>query len=117
MKKVLIIDDSTIMRKMMKNILSKLGHDVVGEAVNGRIGVEKYQELNPDVVTMDFIMDEMDGLEALNCIMGINPDANVIMVSSMGQEVVVHDAIILGAKNFLVKPFNEQQVQSAFERL
>jgi two-component system chemotaxis response regulator CheY len=116
-KRVLIVDDSTIMRKMMKHIVTKNGHDVVGEAVNGRLGVELYMELEPDIVTMDYVMDEMDGLEALSCIIGINPDANVIMVSSMGQDLVVRDAIILGAKNFLLKPFDEKQVVTAFNKL
>ena len=117
MKTVLIVDDSAVMRRIVRNIVTKNGYDVVGEATNGRIGVKKYEDLRPDIVTMDMIMDEMNGLEALKSIIGINPDANVIMVSSMGQEVYVRDAIVHGAKNYLLKPFNEEQVITAFEKL
>jgi len=116
-KTVLIVDDSTIMRRMLKNIVTKNGHDVVGEAKNGRIGVEMFVELKPDVVTMDVVMDEMGGLEALGKIMEIDPTANVMMVSSMGQDVIVRDAIVIGAKNFLVKPFDEKQVVAALEKM
>ena len=117
MKTVLIVDDSTIMRRIMKSIVTKNGYEVVGEASNGKSGFKKYKELNPDIVTMDVIMDEMNGLEALSRIMGEDPDAKVIMVSSMGQEVIVRDAIVLGAKNFLLKPFDETQVIEAFNKL
>ena len=117
MKTVLLIDDSSIMRKILKSIITSNGYQVIGEASNGKDGVKKYKELKPDIVTMDFIMDDMDGLEALSRIIGIDPDANVIMVSSMGQEVIVRDAIILGAKNFLLKPFDEKQVMDAFKKL
>jgi two-component system chemotaxis response regulator CheY len=117
MKTVLIVDDSALMRRMMKNLLTKNGYEVIGEAGNGKIGVAKYTELNPDIVTMDVVMDEMNGLEALSHILGINPNANVVMVSSMGQDVIIRDAIILGAKHFLLKPFNEKQVIEAFNKL
>ena len=117
MKTVLIVDDSSLMRRIIRHIVIKHGYDVVGEAKNGRLGVEKYKELNPDVVTMDLVMDEMNGLEALKLIMEENPNANVIMVSSMGQDVVVRDAIVIGAKNFLLKPFDEQQVVDALKKL
>ena len=117
MKSVLLVDDSLMMRKMLRNILTKNGYDIVGEAENGEEAVEKYKELRPDAVTMDFVMDKMNGLDALRNIISINPGANVIMVSSMGQEVIVRDAIVLGAKNFLLKPFNEQQVVEALEKL
>jgi len=117
MRTVLIVDDSSLMRRIIKHIVIKNGYDVVGEAGNGRLGVEKYKELQPDVVTMDLVMDEMNGLEALKLIIEENPKANVIMVSSMGQDVVVRDAIVTGAKNFLLKPFDEQQVIEAFKKL
>ena len=117
MKTVLIVDDSTIMRRIMKNIVTKNGYNVVGEASNGKAGLKKYKDLRPDIVTMDVVMDEMDGLEALSRIIGENPDANVIMVSSMGQEVIVRDAIVLGARNFLLKPFDEKQVIDAFKKI
>jgi len=117
MKSVLLVDDSLMMRRMLRSILTKNGYDIVGEATNGEEAVEKYKELRPDAVTMDFVMDKMNGLDALRNIISINPGANVIMVSSMGQEVIVRDAIVLGAKNFLLKPFNEQQVVEALEKL
>ena len=117
MKKVLIVDDSSYMRRVVRNIVTKNGYEVVGEAPNGKVGVEKYKELRPDIVTMDVVMDEMDGLQALTQIISEDPNANVIMVSSMGQDVVVRDAIIVGAKNFLLKPFDEKQVMDAIKKL
>jgi len=102
---------------MIKNIVVKNGYDVLGEAENGKMGVEKYKELKPDFVTMDLIMDEMNGLEALKLIIEEDPDANVIMVSSMGQEVLVRDAIVNGAKHFVMKPFDERQVIDAIQKL
>jgi len=117
MKKVLIVDDSSLMRRLLKNILTKNGFDVIGEEKNGRLGFESFKKLKPDIVTMDLIMDEMNGLEALKLIISEKPDANVIMVSSMGQEVIVRDAIVSGAKHFLMKPFDEKQVIDAFKKL
>ena len=117
MKTVLIVDDSSLMRRLIKNIVVKNGYDVLGEAENGKKGVEKYKELKPDFVTMDLIMDEMNGLEALKLIIEEDPNANVIMVSSMGQEVLVRDAIVLGAKHFVMKPFDERQVMEAIKKL
>jgi len=117
MKTVLIVDDSSFMRRLIKKIFIKSGFDVVGEATNGKLGVEKYKELNPDLVTMDLVMDEMNGLDALKHILEFDPDANVIMVSSMGQDVIVRDAIVLGAKNFLLKPLDEEQVLEAIKKI
>jgi two-component system chemotaxis response regulator CheY len=117
MKTVLIVDDSALMRRIIRHILTKNGYEVVGEATNGKRGVEKFKELKPDIVTMDLVMDKMGGMEALRRIVEADPDANVIMVSSMGQEVVVRDAIVTGAKNFLLKPFDEKQVIDALRKL
>ena len=117
MKTVLIVDDSSLMRRLLRNIVIKNGFDVAGEAVNGKLGVEKFKELHPDIVTMDLVMDEMNGIDALKLIIEDTPEANVIMVSSMGQEVIVRDAIIAGAKDFLLKPFDEKQVMDAIGRL
>jgi len=117
MKTVLIIDDSAMMRRIMRNMVASIGYSVVGEARNGRIGVEKYKELNPDIVTMDLIMDEMDGIDALRQIRRLNSNAKVVMVSSMGQEVIVREAILCGAKAFILKPFNEKQIREIFNKL
>jgi len=117
MKTVLIVDDSAVMRMMMKDVLTSNGYEVVGEATNGKIGVKKYKELMPDVVTMDVTMDVMNGIEALSKIMGINPEAKVVMVSAMGQEVIIRDAIMLGAKGFIHKPFNVTQIVDIFSKL
>lgn len=107
-KKVLIIDDALFMRESLKSMLSKCADiEVVGEAPNGAIGVELYKELKPDVVTMDITMPEMDGIEALKRIKTLDPAARVIMISAMGQEGMVKQAILSGAKTFIVKPFTE----------
>lgn len=116
-KRVLIVDDSNFMRMSIKNILSKHGHTVVGEAENGEMGVEKYKELSPDLVTLDVTMREMGGLEALHEIIKYDVNAKVIMVSAMGQEPIVKAAIRLGAKAFLVKPFNEEVVKATLSKL
>jgi two-component system chemotaxis response regulator CheY len=117
MAKVLIVDDAAFMRISIKNTLAKNGYEVVGEAENGRVGVEKYKELNPDIVTMDITMPEMGGLEALKEIVKHDPGAKVVMVSAMGQEAMVRDAIISGAKGFIVKPFKEEGIVSAIKKL
>jgi len=117
MKRVMVVDDSAVMRMMIKNILVNNGFEVAGEAGNGRAAVKKYKEVRPDIVTMDVTMDEMNGIEALSRIMGIDPEAKIVMVSSMGQEVVVRDAIMLGAKGFILKPFNEKQIVEMFTKL
>ena len=117
MARVLIVDDAAFMRISIKNSLTKNGYEVVGEAENGRLGVEKYKELSPDIVTMDITMPEMSGIEALKEIMKINPAAQVIMVSAMGQENYVRDAIISGAKGFIVKPYKEESIIAAMKKL
>lgn len=116
MAKVLIVDDAAFMRISIKNILTKNGYEVVGEAENGAVAVEKYKELSPDIVTMDITMPEMSGLDALKKIMSINPKAQVIMVSAMGQEAMVRDAVLSGAKGFIVKPFKEEGILSAIKK-
>ena len=113
MKKVLVVDDAAFMRVSIKNMLTKNGYEVVGEAENGEIAVQKYKELQPDIVTMDITMPEKDGLAALKEILASNPGANVVMVSAMGQEGMVREAIISGAKGFIVKPFKEDVIVSA----
>ena len=110
MKKVLIVDDAAFMRMSLKNIFEKNGFEVVGEAENGRIAVKKYQEIHPDIVTMDITMPEMSGIEALKEIKNFDRDAKVVIVSAMGQESMVVDAIKLGALDFIVKPFKPDRI-------
>ena len=117
MKKILIVDDAAFMRMSLKKILEENDFEVVGEAENGRIGVEKYNELQPDIVTLDITMPEMDGLTALKGIMAIDPNANVVMISAMGQESYVRESIMAGAKNFIVKPFNKAHVVKVLNSL
>lgn len=117
MKRVLVIDDSTFMRLILKDILTKNGYELVGEGENGVVGVRKYKELMPDIVTMDITMPEMTGIEALKEIKAINPNAKVCMVSAMGQEAFVKEAILSGAKGFIVKPFLEDNVIKILSQL
>jgi len=116
-KNVLIVDDSSFMRRMMKSIVIGNGYNVIGEAENGQLAVEKYKELMPDLVTMDVTMKVMSGLEALGEILAFDPNAKVVMVSSMSQEIIVREAIALGAKGFIVKPFDDKQIISAFLKI
>lgn len=110
MKKVLVVDDMLFMRMALKSILEKNGFSIIGNAENGVEAVKKYMECTPDIVTMDITMPEMSGLDALKKIKQYDPKARVVMVSAMGQEQCVKEAIINGAKYFIVKPFKEAQV-------
>lgn len=114
--KVLIVDDAAFMRMMIKEILSKNGYSIVGEASDGAQAVEKYKELGPDLVTMDITMPEMDGISALKEIKKMDPNARVIMCSAMGQQAMVIDAIQAGAKDFIVKPFQADRVLEAIKK-
>lgn len=115
-KKVLIVDDAAFMRMMIKDILTKNGFEVVGEAQDGVQAVEKYQELTPDLVTMDITMPEKDGITALKEIKALNSNAIIIMCSAMGQQAMVIDAIQAGAKDFIVKPFQAERVIEAIQK-
>ena len=115
-KKILIVDDAAFMRMMIKDILTKNGFEVVGEAADGQQAVEKYNELRPDLVTMDITMPEMDGIAALKEIKSIDAGATVIMCSAMGQQAMVIDAIQAGAKDFIVKPFQADRVIEAIQK-
>ncbi|WP_078554660.1 response regulator [Bacillus alkalicellulosilyticus] len=111
--KILVVDDAAFMRMMIKDILTKNGYEVVGEATDGAEALEKYKELSPDLVTMDITMPEMDGITSLKEIKKVNPSAKVIMCSAMGQQAMVIDAIQAGAKDFVVKPFQADRVLEA----
>ncbi len=117
MKKVLIVDDAAFMRVSIKNMLTKNGFEVIGEAENGKVAIQKYQELSPDIITMDITMPEMDGLASLKKILSLNPGANVVMISAMGQESMVREAVLSGAKGFIVKPFKEDAMLAALGNL
>lgn len=116
-KNVLIVDDAAFMRMMIKDILSKGGYSVVGEAENGIKAVEKYNELKPDLVLMDITMPEKDGIQALKEIKALDGDAKIIMCSAMGQQAMVIESIQAGAKDFIVKPFQPDRVIEAVKKV
>ena len=116
-KNILICDDAAFMRMMIKDILTKNGYNVAGEAENGLKAVEKYNETKPDLVMMDITMPEMDGIQALKKIKETDPNATVIMCSAMGQQAMVIEAIQNGAKDFIVKPFQADRVIEAVKKV
>ncbi|MCI9139662.1 response regulator [bacterium 1XD42-8] len=116
-KKILICDDAAFMRMMIKDILTKNGYEVAGEAENGAKAVEKYNELKPDLVLMDITMPEMDGIQALKKIKEVDGGALVIMCSAMGQQAMVIESIQSGAKDFIVKPFQADRVIEAVKKV
>jgi len=113
MARVLVVDDAAFMRKMLGDVLSKAGHEVIGEGTNGNDAVERLQELRPDIMTLDITMPEKDGLTALREILTLEPAAKVVMCSALGQESKVLEAIKAGAKDFVVKPFQPDRVIDA----
>ena len=117
MAQVLVVDDAAFMRMMLKDILTKNGMEVIGEANNGIEAIELYQELNPDIVTMDITMPEMDGITAVKEIRKLDPAAKIIMCSAMGQQPMVLEAIQAGAKDFVVKPFQADRVIDSIQKV
>ncbi|WP_139339519.1 response regulator [Bacillus dakarensis] len=117
MAKILVTDDAAFMRMQLKDILTKLGHEVIGEAENGQVSIQKYHELRPELVTMDITMSEMNGIEALKEIKKINDSAKIIMCSAMGQQSMVLEAIKEGAGDFIVKPFSPEKIREAIEKI
>jgi two-component system chemotaxis response regulator CheY len=116
-KRVLIVDDAAFMRMMIKDILTKNGYEIAGEATDGHSALEKYKEVTPDLVTMDITMPEMDGVAAVKAIIEFDSTARIIMVSAMGQQAIVIDAIQAGAKDFIVKPFQPERVLEAVSKV
>ncbi|MBQ7077441.1 MAG: response regulator [Lachnospiraceae bacterium] len=116
-KNVLICDDAAFMRMMIKDILTKNGYGIAGEAENGQIAVDKYNETKPDLVLMDITMPEMDGIQALKKIREADSNAVVVMCSAMGQQAMVIEAIQSGAKDFIVKPFQADRVLEAVKKV
>jgi two-component system, chemotaxis family, chemotaxis protein CheY len=113
MARVLVVDDAAFMRKLLSDALISGGHEIVGHAGNGTEAIERYQELRPELTTLDITMPEKDGLQALAEIMAIDPTARVVMCSALGQETKVLESIKLGAKDFVVKPFQPDRVLEA----
>ena len=114
MVNILVVDDASFMRNVLKKIIMRSGNNVIGEAGSGDEAIEQYEKLSPDLVLLDIVMPPgkvaRDGIEALKGIMNINPNAKVIMCSSMGQQVLITEAIKSGAKDFIIKPFKPQDV-------
>ena len=117
MKRVMVCDDAAFMRMMIKNILVKNGYEIAAEAENGLKAVEQYPDAKPDLVLMDITMPEVDGIEAVRRIKALDPNANVIMCSAMGQQAMVIEAIQAGAKDFIVKPFQADRVLEAVRKV
>ena len=115
-RKVLVVDDAAFMRMMLKDILLKNDFEVAGEAENGKVAVSAYQKVKPDIVTMDITMPEMNGIEAVKAIKSFDPDSKIIMVSAMGQQPMVIEAIQAGATDFIVKPFQPDRVVEALNK-
>ncbi|WP_067840134.1 response regulator [Amphibacillus sediminis] len=117
MARILVTDDAAFMRMQLKNIFQSLGHEVVGEAENGQVAVDLYNELKPELVTMDITMPEMNGVEAVRKIKENDPNATIVMCSAMGQQQMVLEAIQAGAKDFIVKPFDQERIKQAIEKI
>jgi two-component system chemotaxis response regulator CheY len=113
--RVLIVDDAPFMRKNLAKIIAENGWEVAGEAGNGREAIEQFAAVQPDVVTMDITMPEMDGIAAVKAIVGANPQARVVMCSAVGQQDMIVEAVRSGAKDFIVKPFQKDRVIAAIE--
>jgi len=116
-KNILLVDDAAFMRMMLKDILTKNGYNIVGEAENGLKAVEKFKELGPDLVILDITMPEMNGIQAAKAIKAENGDAVIIMCSAMGQQAMVIESIQAGARDFIVKPFQADRVLEAVQKV
>jgi two-component system chemotaxis response regulator CheY len=114
---LLVVDDAVIIRKIIKDTVAKLGWEVVGEAGNGQEAIEQYQKLGPDAVTLDLVMPEHDGLHALRGIIKADPEAKVVVVSAIDQSGVLKDAFKAGAADFVVKPFDGDNLRNTLEQL
>lgn len=116
MAKILVTDDAAFMRMQLKDMLTKLGHEVIGEAANGLEAVQLNKELNPDLITMDITMPEMSGIEAVKEIRKTDQDVKIIMCSAMGQQGMVVEAIKAGAQDFIVKPFDAERITESLNK-
>ncbi|MBD2847875.1 response regulator [Paenibacillus sp. IB182496] len=116
MAKIMIVDDAAFMRMTLRGILEKGGHEVACEGANGEEAVRLYGTHQPDLVTMDITMPVMDGIEAVRQLIARHPAARILMCSAMGNQRMVVDAVLAGAKDFIVKPFNGERVLESVER-
>ncbi len=117
MAKVLIVDDSLLLRNIIKNQLSSQGYEIVGEAKDGQEAVDMFEEKTPDLVTMDITMDGMNGLDAAKEILSKHPNSKIIMVSALGEDEIMSKAVRLGVKDFIVKPFVPDRLISAVKKV
>ncbi len=117
MARVMIIDDAKFMRTLIKKALEDAGFEVVGEADNGEKAIEVFKEVNPDIVTLDVVMPDKSGIEVLKEILSIKPDVKVIIVSAMGQTDMITEALNLGAKDYVVKPFQPHTLVEVVKRV
>lgn len=116
-KRVLIVDDALFMRTMLRDIFCAAGWQVVAEADNGEQAIEQYHSHQPDLVTMDVVMPEMGGIDALKKILSQDPSARIVVCSALGQKKLILEAIQAGAKDFIVKPFQQEQVLEVVDRV
>lgn len=117
--RILIVDDSLFMRRMLRKILTDAGYDVVGEATDGASAIQRYRELKPDLVTMDIVLPdvEMNGIETLKWLTKIDPEAKIVMVSAVGYEELINEVLSIGAKDFVVKPFKDEVLIKAIQHV
>jgi two-component system chemotaxis response regulator CheY len=115
MANILVVDDSGVMRRNMKTIITSAGHKVIGEAGDGEAAFRAYEKHKPDVITMDITMPRMDGITASKKILETYPDAKIIMVTSLDEEHMVKNAIECGAKNYILKPIHSEQLKKAID--
>jgi two-component system chemotaxis response regulator CheY len=113
MARVLVVDDAAFMRKVLADALKGGGHEIVGEAADGNEALTRYQELRPELTTLDITMPEKDGLATLRELMALDPSARVVICSALGQEAKVIEALRLGARDFVVKPFDAERLLGA----
>lgn len=116
MAKIMVVDDAAFLRAMLKDILITAGHEVVFEAANGKEAVDRYRAYQPDLVTMDITMPVMEGIQAVKEIRKLDPKANIVMCSAMGQTNLIIEAIQSGAKDFIMKPFHSSRVLEAVDK-
>lgn len=117
MNRVLIVDDASFMRASLRRLLEEGGFEVIGEAENGLDAIGKYKSLGPDLVTMDITMPELDGIQAIRMIRALDSNARIVVISAMGQEGKVREAVVAGAKGFIIKPFKADRVIEALSKL